>query len=116
MGIERRCWRGFWGAGFACRASDLKDRAAQPSLWTEDDSDGDIGALNTLFGGAERMQNLVFPVTLSLDVDRVSADGREIKLGSGMSATAEVRTGERRILEYVFSPLVEVAEDAMHER
>nr|WP_105433185.1 HlyD family type I secretion periplasmic adaptor subunit [Neorhizobium sp. T6_25] len=80
--------------------------------------EGDAAArqAGSVFGGAERMQNLVFPVTLSLDADRVSADGREFKLSSGMSATAEVRTGERRILEYVFSPLVEVAKEAMHER
>ncbi|MBX5187277.1 HlyD family type I secretion periplasmic adaptor subunit [Rhizobium sp. NZLR5] len=70
----------------------------------------------TPFGGAERMQNLVFPVTLSLEVDQISADGRNVKLSAGMAAIAEVRTGERRILEYVFSPLVEVAEEALHER
>jgi hemolysin D len=68
------------------------------------------------FGGAERMQNLVFPVTLSLEADHVSADGGNIKLSAGMAAVAEIRTGERRILEYVFSPLVELAEEALHER
>ncbi|EJZ22636.1 HlyD family type I secretion periplasmic adaptor subunit [Rhizobium sp. Pop5] len=70
----------------------------------------------TTFGGAERMQNLVFPVTLSLDTDQISADGRNVKLSAGMAAIAEVRTGERRMLEYVFSPLVEVAEEALRER
>jgi len=70
----------------------------------------------TTFGGAERMQNLVFPVTLSLETDQISADGRNVKLSAGMAAIAEVRTGERRMLEYVFSPLVEVAEEALHER
>lgn len=70
----------------------------------------------TTFGGAERIQNLVFPVTLSLETDQISADGHDIKLSAGMAATAEVRTGERRILEYVFSPLVEVADEAMGER
>jgi hemolysin D len=33
-----------------------------------------------------------------------------------MAVTAEIKTGRRRILEYVFSPVVEVAETAMHER
>lgn len=80
--------------------------------------EGDAAARqgDTAFGGAERMQNLVFPVTLSLEADSIAADGRDIKLTAGMAATAEVRTGERRILEYVFSPLVEVAEQAMRER
>lgn len=70
----------------------------------------------TTFGGAERMQNLVFPVTLSLEADQILADGRNVQLSAGMAAVAEVRTGERRILEYVFSPLIEVAEEALHER
>lgn len=80
--------------------------------------EGDAAARQSgaTFGGAERMQNLVFPVTLSLETDQISADGLSIKLSAGMAATAEVRTGDRRILEYVFSPLVEVAEEAMRER
>lgn len=68
------------------------------------------------FGGAERIQNLVFPVTLSLETESIAADGHDIKLTAGMAATAEVRTGDRRILEYVFSPLVEIAGEAMRER
>lgn len=69
-----------------------------------------------LFGTAERTQNLVFPVTLKLLASDIQADGSRVRLTPGMAATAEVRTGQRRILEYVFSPLVEVAEEAMHER
>jgi len=53
---------------------------------------------------------------LSLEADQILADGRNVQLSAGMAAVAEVRTGERRILEYVFSPLIEVAEEALHER
>lgn len=70
----------------------------------------------TLFAGAERTQNLVFAVTLKLNQNAVKADGSNVPLSPGMSATAEVRTGSRRILAYVFSPLVEVASEAMKER
>jgi hemolysin D len=70
----------------------------------------------TAFGTAERMQNLVFPVTLRLASDHIQADGADVKLSPGMAAVAEVRTGQRRILEYVFSPLVEIADEALHER
>ncbi|MDR9807671.1 hypothetical protein [Rhizobium hidalgonense] len=62
------------------------------------------------------MQNLVFPVTLSLGTHQISADGRSVELSAGMAAIAEARTSERRMLEYVFSPLAEVAEEALHER
>ena len=67
-------------------------------------------------GGATRTQNLVFPVTLSLDQTAINVDGAKIPLSAGMAVTVEIRTGSRRILEYVFSPLVETASDAMKER
>jgi hemolysin D len=37
-------------------------------------------------------------------------------LPSGMAVTVELKTGARRMLEYLFSPLVEVASKAMRER
>jgi hemolysin D len=33
-----------------------------------------------------------------------------------MSVTVEVKTGKRRILEYLFSPLAEISSQAMQER
>ncbi|MGY5775164.1 HlyD family type I secretion periplasmic adaptor subunit [Rhizobium sp. LEGMi135b] len=68
------------------------------------------------FGNVQRMQNLVFPVTIRLDVDVINVDGLLQPLSPGMAATVEIRTGKRRILEYLFSPLAEVASEAMQER
>jgi hemolysin D len=33
-----------------------------------------------------------------------------------MATTVEIKTGKRRILEYLFSPLAEVTSEAMQER
>jgi len=33
-----------------------------------------------------------------------------------MAATVEIKTGSRRILGFIFSPLVEIGESAMRER
>ena len=71
---------------------------------------------NAAFAGAERTQNLVFPVTLAPSTTVVSADGHDVPLTPGMAATVEIRTDRRRILEYVFSPLVEVTSEAFKER
>jgi len=68
------------------------------------------------FAGAERTQNLVFAVMLKPDETSILADGRRVPLSPGMAVTTEIKTGSRRILEYVFSPLVETAEEALHER
>jgi hemolysin D len=67
-------------------------------------------------GNVQRVQNLVFPVTVRLDTDVISVDGILQPLTPGMAATVEIKTGKRRILEYLFSPIAEISSEAMHER
>ena len=71
---------------------------------------------NDYFAGAQRVQNLFFPVTLRAQKSTMSVEGEEIPLTPGMAVTVEIKTGKRRILEYLFSPLVETASRAMRER
>ena len=68
------------------------------------------------FSGAQRTQNLVFPITLTMDRSEIVVDGVPVTLSAGMAVAVEVQTGSRRILEFVFSPLVAVGSEAMHER
>jgi hemolysin D len=68
------------------------------------------------FAGGERTQNLVFAVELSPEASTLAIDGAERPLTSGMAATVEIKTGARRLMDYIFSPLVEVASNAMRER
>ncbi|TXR49455.1 HlyD family type I secretion periplasmic adaptor subunit [Phyllobacterium endophyticum] len=67
-------------------------------------------------GNVQRMQNLVFPVTIKPATTTIEVDGRKMLLSPGMSVTVEVKTGKRRILEYLFSPLAEISSQAMQER
>ncbi len=67
-------------------------------------------------GNAQRVQNLVFPVTIALDESVMQINGRLVPVTPGMSVTVEIKTGQRRILEYLFSPLADVASEAMKER
>jgi hemolysin D len=68
------------------------------------------------FGAARQTQNLVYAVSLHPEKTSIWADGIDQPLSPGMSVTVDIRTGERRILEYLFSPLVEVSSGAMRER
>jgi hemolysin D len=68
------------------------------------------------FAGGERMQNLVFAVDLKPDAPTILVDGAERPLTSGMAATVEIKTGSRRMLDYIFSPIIEVGSRAMRER
>jgi membrane fusion protein, hemolysin D len=67
-------------------------------------------------GGGQRVQNLMFPVTLKPETLAIKADNKDYPLSPGMAVTVEIKTGSRRILEYVFSPLVETASTSMKER
>ena len=71
---------------------------------------------STWLGGIQRTQNLVFPVRLSLDRDILTVDGKATRLKPGMAVGVEIQTGKRRVLEYLFSPLVEVSTQALRER
>ena len=70
---------------------------------------------STQSGTAQRTQNLVFPVTLKPETTLIGIDGTNIPLQAGMATTVEIRTGSRRILEYIFSPLVQIGSEAMRE-
>lgn len=68
------------------------------------------------FSNAQRMQNLVYPVVIEPVETDILVDGSAVPLSPGMAVTVEVKTGQRRILEYLFSPLAEVSSGAMKER
>jgi hemolysin D len=46
----------------------------------------------------------------------MKVDGRVEMLRPGMAVTAEIKTGSRRILEYLLSPLRQYAQEAIRER
>lgn len=71
---------------------------------------------NHMVAGGEATQNLVFPITIALDSRQIMIDGRAIQLTPGMSVSAEIKTGSRTMLEYVVSPVWEVAIESMNER
>jgi hemolysin D len=92
-------------------------REAIPEADTQQqESDSGRAARSQFQGGGQRIQNLFFPVTLSLEGDGVSSRGAHIAVSNGMAVTVEIRTGSRRIIDYLFSPLVEVTSRAMQER
>jgi hemolysin D len=92
-----------------------RDAIPEPDA-AQSEGDPAHGANSSAFAGAQRTQNLVFPVTLEPEAATIGVEGRRVALSSGMSATVEIKTGSRRILEYVFSPLVQIGGEAMRER
>ncbi|MFD9897361.1 HlyD family type I secretion periplasmic adaptor subunit [Mesorhizobium sp. NPDC059025] len=59
---------------------------------------------------------LVFPVRVALKETSIRADGQDVPLTPGMSVTAEIKTGDRRVIEFLLDPLMEMKDEAFHER
>ncbi|MEE3624083.1 HlyD family efflux transporter periplasmic adaptor subunit [Nitrospirillum sp. BR 11752] len=53
---------------------------------------------------------------IALDRTTLMVDGREEALTTGMAVTAEIKTGRRRVIDYLLSPLGEYVHDGMKER
>ncbi|WP_245459813.1 HlyD family type I secretion periplasmic adaptor subunit [Rhizobium leguminosarum] len=71
---------------------------------------------NTNMTSMGQTQNLVYPVIITPSKVSIEAEGHDVALSAGMTVTVEIKTGSRRLLEYVFAPLVEVESEAMRER
>lgn len=61
-------------------------------------------------------QDLVYAARVSLDATRMQIDNRLVELAPGMAATVEIKTGQRRIIEYLLSPLLRYRQESLRER
>jgi hemolysin D len=61
-------------------------------------------------------QELNYSARISLDRTQMRIDNRMVNLSPGMAVTVEIKTGSRRILNYLLSPLLRYQSDALRER
>jgi hemolysin D len=61
-------------------------------------------------------KGLIYSVKVTLDKSSLAVDGKETPLSAGMSVNVEIKTGDRRIIEYVLSPLLQHHRESLHER
>ena len=59
---------------------------------------------------------LVYTARISLDRTYIKVEGRNIHLGAGMNVTAEIKTDERRLIEFLLAPLLRYRDEALRER
>ena len=60
--------------------------------------------------------SFVFPVTVALDENAMTIEGVKVPLTPGMTATVEIKTDSRRVIDYLLSPLAKIASEAGRER
>jgi hemolysin D len=76
----------------------------------------DTTAMQTQGANAAQPSRTVFPAKLQLTGKEIFIDGKSIKLGAGLNVTAEIKTGRRRVVEYLLSPIQQHLADSFSER
>jgi hemolysin D len=59
---------------------------------------------------------LVYPTRVSLDRAMIQVEGRQVNLSPGMAVTVEIKTGQRRLIEFFLSPLLKSVRETARER
>ena len=64
----------------------------------------------------DQKKGLQYAVRVTLLRPVLDVDGAKRTLDPGMSGTVEIRTGQRRVIEYFLSPLIRHTTESLHER
>ncbi|AON55122.1 hemolysin secretion-related transmembrane protein [Herbaspirillum seropedicae] len=64
----------------------------------------------------DEKKGLLYSARIVLDQSSLIVDGRKVQLSAGMAANVEIKTGNRRVIEYALSPLIRHQKEALHER
>jgi hemolysin D len=65
---------------------------------------------------APQGQDLAFAARVSLDSIQMQVEDKVVNLGPGMAVTVEIKTGSRRVIEYLLSPLLRYRQESLRER
>lgn len=57
-----------------------------------------------------------FPATLQLEHSSLTVEGKAVRLSPGLTVTAEVKTGTRRLINFLLEPLKRRSVDSLRER
>lgn len=66
--------------------------------------------------GRPVQQGLVYAARIRLDRNTIRVAGRDQPIGPGLAVQVEIKTGERRIIQYLLSPIAQTLDEAGRER
>jgi len=61
-------------------------------------------------------QELTYAARISVDRTQMQVEDKKVNLSPGMAVTAEIKTGSRRIIGYLLSPLIKYKQESLRER
>jgi hemolysin D len=65
---------------------------------------------------ASKTKELSYAARVSLGQTQMQLEDRLVNLSPGMAVTVEIKTGSRKIISYLLSPLQRYRADILHER
>ena len=77
---------------------------------------GDAGGAGRGSSTGKGETSPVYVAHVALDRAALRVDGREQPITPGMAVTAEIKTGRRRVIDYLLAPLREYVHDGLRER
>jgi membrane fusion protein, hemolysin D len=89
---------------------------SQDAIASDKPQDGNPAA-NPSDGTSEvKAQRMNYAARVSLERTKMQVDERLVDLSPGMAVTVEIKTGSRRIIGYLLSPLAQYRNEALRER
>lgn len=64
----------------------------------------------------DEKRGLIFPVRVNLSRATIQVESKTVNLSPGMAVTVEVKTAQRRVIEYFLSPLLQYKDESLRER
>ena len=58
----------------------------------------------------------IFPATLAITQTHLNIEDKRIGLAPGMNLTAEIKTGKRRVIDFLVNPVRRTANESLRER
>ena len=89
----------------------VRDKPQAPAATAADRTGGQAAR-----GSEPPGQELSFVARVSLDETRMQIDERMVDLAPGMAVTVEIKTGKRRVIEFLLSPLLRTKHESLRER
>ncbi|MES9991040.1 MAG: HlyD family type I secretion periplasmic adaptor subunit [Candidatus Thiodiazotropha sp.] len=64
----------------------------------------------------DEKRGYIYSMLLAMREKTIDIDGKAVRLMPGMEVTAEIKTGERRLIEYFLAPLLRHGKESLRER
>jgi len=102
-------------AGFVTRDQPAEIKLEAFNFTKYGTIDGSVASISSDAVEDEQL-GLIYESRVSLDRTAIQIDGEEVPLTPGMAVTVEIKTGTRRIIEFLLSPLQRYQDEAIRER